>query len=229
MFKGDLSLVHRNRISCSLETKTGRSCCEYLALNEVVVNRGSNYCLTNLDIYVNKNYLTSVQSDGLVISTPTGSTAYAMSTGASLCHPSIQALTISSICPHTLTFRPLVLPHDVEITICLNSEARGSAYCSVDGKNIAELKDACILKIKGSNYPVPTISRHDESEDWFEGLKNCLNWNLRPKQKPFNELKFDKKSTHSSKELDLKSNFAKIPSIDYGYISQRSDDSDYQE
>lgn len=224
--------MQRSRLCCTLETQSDKlTCFEYLALNEVVINRGSNYCLTNLDIYVNNSYLTSVQSDGLVVSTPTGSTAYAMSTGASLCHPSIQAITLSAICPHTLTFRPLVLPNNAEITICLNSESRGSAFCSIDGKNMDELKDGHILKIKGSNYPIPTISREDESKDWFEGLKNCLNWNLRQKQKPL-EAKFGQQSTFLSKTstvLDMKSRFFNMPSVDYGYISQRSDDSDYQE
>lgn len=224
--------MYRSRLSCTLETELEKSVnFEYLALNEIVVNRGSNYCLTNLDIYVNDNYLTSVQSDGLVVSTPTGSTAYAMSTGASLCHPGVEALTISSICPHTLTFRPLVLPNNVEIKICLNSESRNSAFCSIDGKHFGELKGNYILKIKVSDCPIPTICRHDESQDWFEGLKNSLNWNLRPKQKPI-ESKLNQAQpflNKTSTSLDLKSSFLKVSSVDHGYISQRSDDSDYQE
>jgi len=83
---------------------------EWLALNEVVISRGQSSFLTNLDLYINNYLITSVQGDGLIISTPTGSTAYAMAAGASMCHPSVPSIIIAPICPHSLSFRPIVVP-----------------------------------------------------------------------------------------------------------------------
>lgn len=107
--------------------------------------------------------MTTVQGDGLIISTPTGSTAYAMAAGASMCHPSVQSLIIAPICPHSLSFRPIVVPAGVELKIALNDDARNpSAWFSVDGRNTAELKQGFHISITASEYPLPSICRSDQ-------------------------------------------------------------------
>lgn len=97
-----------------------------LSLNDIIISRGANSFLSNLDLYINDYLITTVQGDGLIISTPTGSTAYAMAAGASMCHPSVAAMVIAPICPHSLSFRPIVVPAGVELKICLNVDARNT-------------------------------------------------------------------------------------------------------
>lgn len=90
-----------------------------LVLNEVVINRGPSPYLSNIDIFLDGKYITSVQGDGLIVSTPTGSTAYAAAAGASMIHPSVPAILVTPICPHSLSFRPIVVPAGVELKVSL--------------------------------------------------------------------------------------------------------------
>lgn len=140
---------------------------ELIALNEVVISRGPSPYLSNLDLYINDYLMTTVQGDGLIISTPTGSTAYAMAAGASMCHPSVQSIIIAPICPHSLSFRPIVVPAGVELKIALNDDSRHpSAWFSVDGRNTAELKPGYHISITASEFPVPSICRTDQVRDF---------------------------------------------------------------
>lgn len=241
---GGVPIISRGRLNCRLEKlndfddsftidckKETTFVNEHTCLNEIVVYRGSNVYLCNLDIYVNDHYVTTVQGDGLLISTPTGSTAYSMSTGGSLCHPSVQSITISCICPHSLSYRPIILPFDVDIKICLSPESRGTAFFSIDGRNMDELKEGYFLVIQRSLHHIPTLSRFDQVRDWFDSLSTCLNWNQRQKQRPLNKSECIYKPpflTKTSSTNDFKSCYLRVPSVDQGYISHKYDDSDYQ-
>lgn len=86
------------------------------------------------------HHLTTVQADGLCVATPTGSTAYSLSAGGSLVHPGIPALLISPICPHTLSFRPMLLPDGMELRVCVPYNSRSTAWASFDGRGRVELK-----------------------------------------------------------------------------------------
>lgn len=90
-----------------------------LVLNEVVIDRGPSPYLSNIDLYLDGKHITSVQGDGLIVSTPTGSTAYAVAAGASMIHPSVPAIMVTPICPHSLSFRPIVVPAGVELKVSL--------------------------------------------------------------------------------------------------------------
>jgi NAD+ kinase len=92
---------------------------ETLILNEVVIDRGPSPYLTNFDIYCNDHVITTVQGDGVIIATPTGSTAYAAAAGSSMVHPSIPAIIITPICPHSLSFRPILVPATSQIRVLL--------------------------------------------------------------------------------------------------------------
>ena len=91
-----------------------------LVLNEVVIDRGPSPYLSNIDLYLDGKLITSVQGDGLIVSTPTGSTAYAVAAGASMIHPSVPAIMVTPICPHSLSFRPIVVPAGVELKVCIS-------------------------------------------------------------------------------------------------------------
>ncbi|XP_069774352.1 NAD kinase-like isoform X2 [Narcine bancroftii] len=87
----------------------------YQVLNEVVVDRGPSSYLSNVDLFLDGRLITTVQGDGVIVSTPTGSTAYAAAAGASMIHPNVPAIMITPICPHSLSFRPIVVPAGVEL------------------------------------------------------------------------------------------------------------------
>lgn len=102
------------------EDKEAKPPTNLLVLNEVVVDRGPSPYLSNIDLFIDGKHVTSVQGDGLIVSTPTGSTAYAVAAGASMIHPSVPAIMITPICPHSLSFRPIVVPAGVELKVFPN-------------------------------------------------------------------------------------------------------------
>ena len=98
-------------------TVNQRALTNLLVPNEVVIDRGPSPYLSNIDLYLDGKLITSVQGDGLIVSTPTGSTAYAVAAGASMIHPSVPAIMVTPICPHSLSFRPIVVPAGVELKV----------------------------------------------------------------------------------------------------------------
>ncbi|PVU92798.1 hypothetical protein BB561_003605 [Smittium simulii] len=103
------------------------------AMNEVTIHRGHFEHLTTLNIYINDQILTTVVSDGLVLATPSGSTAYSLSAGGPILHPSLQSMIITPICPRSLSFRSIVLPTDAIVKLELSEQSRGNTTCLADG------------------------------------------------------------------------------------------------
>ncbi|KAK9455182.1 ATP-NAD kinase-like domain-containing protein [Dipodascopsis uninucleata] len=154
----------------------------YSILNDVVIDRGPRGTMCTAEIYVDDEHLTNVEADGVVIATPTGSTAYSLSAGGSLVHPDIQGMIISPICAHSLSFRPLIVPDNVVLRIGVPYSARTSAWCSFDGKDRVELIQGDYVTISASRFPFPMIQNKKLGSDWFESLSETLNWNQRRAQ-----------------------------------------------
>ncbi|KAM8850729.1 NAD kinase b isoform 2-T4 [Spinachia spinachia] len=163
-------------------SEAGKVTLQLQVLNEVVVDRGPSSYLSNVDLYLDGRLITSVQGDGVIVSTPTGSTAYAAAAGASMIHPNVPAIMVTPICPHSLSFRPIVVPAGVELMITLSPDARNTAWVSFDGRRRQEIQHGDCIKITTSCYPVPSICCHDLVYDWFESLAQCLHWNVRKRQ-----------------------------------------------
>uniref|UniRef100_A0A5F9CPE8 NAD(+) kinase n=1 Tax=Oryctolagus cuniculus TaxID=9986 RepID=A0A5F9CPE8_RABIT len=159
----------------------------FQVLNEVVIDRGPSSYLSNVDVYLDGHLITTVQGDGVIVSTPTGSTAYAAAAGASMVHPNVPAIMVTPICPHSLSFRPIVVPAGVELQITLSPEARNTAWVSFDGRKRQEIRHGDSISITTSCYPLPSICVRDAVSDWFESLAQCLHWNVRKKQAHFPE------------------------------------------
>ncbi|XP_075762312.1 NAD kinase isoform X2 [Pelodiscus sinensis] len=170
-------------ISTSLEMEVGKQIMQYQVLNEVVVDRGPSSYLSNVDVFLDGHLITTVQ--GVIVSTPTGSTAYAAAAGASMIHPNVPAIMITPICPHSLSFRPIVVPAGVELKIMLSPDARNTAWVSFDGRKRQEVCHGDSISITTSCYPLPSICFRDPVSDWFESLAECLHWNVRKKQNHF--------------------------------------------
>ncbi|XP_034000539.1 NAD kinase isoform X1 [Trematomus bernacchii] len=164
------------------DTESSRKSVQYQVLNEVVVDRGPSSYLSNVDLFLDGHLITTVQGDGVIVSTPTGSTAYAVAAGASMIHPNVPAIMITPICPHSLSFRPIVVPAGVELKIMLSRDARNTAWVSFDGRKRQEICHGDSITITTSCFPVPSICFRDPVNDWFESLAQCLHWNVRKKQ-----------------------------------------------
>ncbi|XP_041427367.1 NAD kinase isoform X2 [Xenopus laevis] len=160
---------------------------KYQVLNEVVIDRGPSSYLSNVDVFLDGHLITKVQGDGVIVSTPTGSTAYAAAAGASMIHPNVPAIMITPICPHSLSFRPIVVPAGVELKIMLSPDARNTAWVSFDGRKRQEICHGDSISITTSCYPLPSICFRDPVNDWFDSLAECLHWNVRKKQNYFTE------------------------------------------
>ncbi|XP_046706947.1 NAD kinase b [Silurus meridionalis] len=179
VLKGSL---HRDPESSSVTHTHNQVTLQLQVLNEVVVDRGPSSYLSNVDLYLDGRLITSVQGDGVIVSTPTGSTAYAAAAGASMIHPNVPAIMVTPICPHSLSFRPIVVPAGVELMITLSPEARNTAWVSFDGRKRQEIQHGDSIRITTSCYPVPSLCCHGLVYDWFESLAECLHWNIRKKQ-----------------------------------------------
>mmetsp|Transcript_100111 Transcript_100111/g.254597 ORF Transcript_100111/g.254597 Transcript_100111/m.254597 type:complete len:623 (+) Transcript_100111:50-1918(+) len=154
------------------------------ALNEVLVHRGSSGHLCKLEVWVGKSRVTMVQGDGLIIATPTGSTAYSLAAGGSMLHPSVPGIILTPVCPHSLSFRPVVLPDSAVVTVRVPANSRSSrVMVAVDGKDRIELMRGDSIEVAVSPFPLPTVCKNSVTDDWFLSVNEALQWNLRLEQK----------------------------------------------
>ena len=154
--------------------------CTFEVLNELVLDRGPSPYVSNLELYGDKHLLTIIQADGIIISTPTGSTAYSLSAGGPLTHPSIPGILLTPICPHTLSFRPMVLSDTLMLRLVVPKHSRGGAYASFDGKGRVELRRGDEVRVEVGRYPFPTVvGEGGTGGEWFDSVRRALRWNTR--------------------------------------------------
>lgn len=146
-------------------------------LNELVIDRGPSSYISSLDLYGNDSLLTRISADGIILSTPTGSTAYSLSAGGSLIYPDIPAILLTPICPHTLSFRPMILNDSMELKVSIPAKGRGGAFVSFDGKGRVELGRGDEVVVRASRYPFPTVL--SQPMEWFDAISRTLRWNTR--------------------------------------------------
>ncbi|KAI1419788.1 ATP-NAD kinase-like domain-containing protein [Xylaria sp. FL1777] len=165
----------------------------YEILNEIVVDRGPNPTLANIEIFGDDEHFTSVLADGICVSTPTGSTAYNLAAGGSLCHPENPVMLLAAICAHTLSFRPIILPDTIVLRLGVPYDARTSSWASFDGRKRVELKPGDYVTISASRFPFATVQPQGKrSEDWVNSISGKLGWNTRQKQKNEGFKKWDR-------------------------------------
>ncbi|KAF9507880.1 hypothetical protein BS47DRAFT_1303452, partial [Hydnum rufescens UP504] len=157
---GHMSILPRMRLSCKIRNIDGTvratSDGSWEVMNEVSLHRGTSPHLTSVDAYVDGQHLTAAVSDGLIISTPTGSTAYSLSSGGPIVHPSVKALLLTPVAPLSLSFRPLVLPGWSRISYAyMNASSRTSACVSMDGRQAGVLSPGESVDVEASQHPIP--------------------------------------------------------------------------
>jgi NAD+ kinase len=154
--------VHRNGVAVE----------ETLAMNDVVVSKGARGSMIEIEVYVDGQFVYGLRADGLIVATPTGSTAYALSSGGPILHPSLPAVILAPICPHTLSNRPIVLSDRSRIEIML---VRGpSANVNFDVQNSFDLQEDDRIVITRAEKPVRLLHPHGHSH--FAMLREKLHW-----------------------------------------------------
>ncbi|KAK4226882.1 NAD(+) kinase [Podospora fimiseda] len=159
----------------------------YEVLNEVVVDRGPNTTMSYISIFGDDEHFTSVLADGICVSTPTGSTAYNLAAGGSLCHPDNPVMLVTAICAHTLSFRPIIVPDTIVLRIGVPYDARTGSWASFDGRERVELKPGDYVTISASRYPFACVLPPGRRSDWINSISAKLGWNTRQRQKPLKE------------------------------------------
>jgi len=141
--------------------------------NDVVINRGALARLANINTYINDDYLTTYRADGLIVATPTGSTAYSVAAGGPIIHPDVAGMILTPICPFTLTNRPLIVPDSASIKIKLAVKST-DIMLTFDGQKGLEINDLDTIIIEKGKYPVNMI--HLPGQQYYDILKAKLSW-----------------------------------------------------
>ncbi len=156
--------------------RTDEVLASFLALNDVVLNKGAIARILDFEVFVDGQFISTYRSDGLIVSTPTGSTAYSLAAGGPVTAPTVNAFILTPICAHTLTNRPVVLPDNVTIEVVLKTE-RESAYLTVDGQVGIAARSEDMLRVRKSSSYVELIQ--PPSRNYFEVLRQKLKWGER--------------------------------------------------
>lgn len=170
-FEGNYKIENRGVLGAKVTFKNYSK--SYFALNDFVIDKGRVLKMIQIRTFVDDDYLNTYRCDGLIISTPTGSTAYSLSAGGPIVVPKLNVITISPICPHSLSARPVVISADQKIRIdChkLNSDVS----LVMDGQQHVPLKNASYVKIEKADFTIPII-RFDR-DSFFQTLRTKMNW-----------------------------------------------------
>jgi NAD+ kinase len=172
--QGRAPVEQRSLMQCDLlrgETVLG----SYLVFNDAVVNKTALARLNSYDLSIDKVFVSSFRADGIIVATPTGSTAYSLSAGGPVLMPTVKAFVITPVAPHSLTHRPLVVPDSVEIEIVLRSDEE-VAYLSLDGQPGLDLSDGDRVRCRRSEHSVHLFRTES---NFFHLLRSKLKWGER--------------------------------------------------
>ena len=175
VIQGDFTTDERVVLSASVIRK-GKGVAEFPVLNDAVINKGALARIIDMETTINGEYVTTFKSDGLIISTPTGSTAYNLSAGGPIVYPSLHCIILTPICPHTLTNRPIVVPDEVEIRSTLKTRQQ-EVMLTLDGQQGFPLEVEDVVEVKKAAVGILLIKspyRH-----YFEVLREKLKWGER--------------------------------------------------
>lgn len=169
---GDYSTTCRSVLTTEI-LRNGESLGRHNALNDVVINKAAVARLLLLDAYIDKELVSSYRADGMIISTPTGSTAYSLSAGGPVIYPSVSAICLTPICPHTLTNRPLVLPDTSTIEVVVRGGDKDS-FLTIDGQIGLELRLHDRIRTRLADYCLNIIQ--PDRLRFFEVLRSKMKW-----------------------------------------------------
>lgn len=150
---------------------------ESLALNDVVITKAARARMTDLSVSIGREFVTRVKADGLIVATPTGSTAYNLAAGGPIVQPVVDALVLTPIAPHMLTNRPIVIPADSLVRVQPIMDERDELYVTFDGQAGHQLQAGDEVQIRRTERPLRLL--RPSSRSYFEVLRQKLKWNER--------------------------------------------------
>jgi NAD+ kinase len=169
---GKSSISQRVMLQADL-VRSGSVIDSQFALNDAVIHKGALARMIQLELYINSDFVCRYRADGLIVSTPTGSTAYSLSAGGPIVHPAVEGFIITPICPHMLSDRPLVVRDYCCVEIKLNGDA-DSVYLTIDGQRGAPLQPTDILRVERAKEQLQLIQ--PQNKPYFDILRNKLKW-----------------------------------------------------
>ncbi len=172
---GSQRITRRKMLRVSV-VRNGTTVAEYQALNDVVIAKSAIARIVDLETWAGDSFVCEYKADGLIISTPTGSTAYSLSAGGPIVYPTVNAICLTPICPHTLTNRPLIIPSDMGIRVVSRSTDEGS-YLTVDGQIGSPLEAGDTVECGLADFDVLLIRSPDKT--FFDVLRQKLKWGER--------------------------------------------------
>src|SRR5256886_5673781 len=173
--EGDYEVEKRMTLEVRVNTKNGKLR-KFRVLNDAVIAKGARSRIIDLETYVGDDYLCTYRADGLIISTPTGSTAYSLAAGGPILEPTLETIILSPICPHTLTNRPIVVPGSAVILVTLRSSG-DTVILSPDGQQGVRLNNGD--KVEARDYGMPVSLIKIPSRSYYEILHDKLKWGER--------------------------------------------------
>lgn len=173
--QGDFVTNERVVLTAAVIRK-GEKMAEFTVLNDAVINKGALARMIDIETTINGEYLTTFKSDGLIFSTPTGSTAYNLSAGGPIVYPSLHCIIITPICPHTLTNRPIMVPDDVEIRAILKTKQQ-EVILTLDGQQGFPLEMEDLVEVRKAESRILLIK--SPHRHYFEVLREKLKWGER--------------------------------------------------
>jgi NAD+ kinase len=172
---GDFQVEKRMRLETTVR-RNDEVIRDYRVLNDVVINKGALARIIDLETAVDGKYLVTFKSDGLIISTPTGSTGYNLSAGGPIIHPSLDSITLTPICSHTLTNRPIIVPDSVTIHVSLKSKDEDT-FLTLDGQEGTELTAGDVVEVRKGKEGISLVKSPHRT--YFEVLRTKLKWGER--------------------------------------------------
>ena len=173
VLEGDYTVEQRIMLSGILRRPDGTVLGPYRALNDFVINKGALAQVVRLSTHVDDRFVSSYLADGIIVSTPTGSTAYGLAVGGPIIVPTTEVMLVAPICPHILTNRPLVVAADSTIDVRL-VEARDDCYLTIDGQEGVRLQPGDTLQVRRSTKSARLV--RTDSADFFAILRTKLRW-----------------------------------------------------
>jgi NAD+ kinase len=161
-----------------LEAQTLSSKKPFYGLNDIVIDKGAFFRVISIETYVDNDYLNTYTADGIIFTTPTGSTGYSLSTGGPIVVPQARVITINPIAPHMLTARPVVVPDSCTIRVIVNTDS-GKVHLTADGQDDRTYKTPTEFIIKRAPYTVKLIKRMKGS--FYDTLRKKLLWGRDPR------------------------------------------------
>jgi len=176
VLEGHYNVSERVMLNCHVH-RQGERIAHAVVLNDVVINKGALARIIEMETYVDGVYVNTFRADGLIIATPTGSTAYSLAAGGPILYPSLQTLIINPICPFTLTNRPLVIPDTVKIEVILVKENE-DVLVTLDGQVGVALRYRDVVEIRKAETRLKLIKC--PGKNYFEILRTKLKWGDTP-------------------------------------------------